>query len=101
MLYSEFVERTGYALNADSYHKEVEPSYYNYPGNKDEFCRDWLVETLVNLGERLREYQRQNSRGDMSSELLILWKRSKRDYATFVAHLAKLVDKLKPYYPAI
>lgn len=101
MLYSEFVERTGYAQNADSYHRNVEPSYYNYPGNKDEFCRDWLVETLAQKSENLREFQRKNMSQVMQPETIILWKDLKREYSTYVWHLAKLVKKLDAYYPAI
>lgn len=41
MMYSEFFERTKVEIDADEYHY-VEESYYEFEGNKDEFCKAWL-----------------------------------------------------------
>ena len=41
MMYSEFEERTGYQPDADEY-RLIEESYYNFDGNKDEFCKEWM-----------------------------------------------------------
>ena len=40
MLMSEFVERTGYQPSSEAY-EQIEESYYAFPGNKDEFCKQW------------------------------------------------------------
>lgn len=40
MMKSEFIERTGYEPSAEEYHY-IEESYYEFPGNKDEFCKQW------------------------------------------------------------
>ena len=41
MMMSEFIERTGYEPDLEEYHY-IEESYYEFPGNKDEFCKQWL-----------------------------------------------------------
>lgn len=41
MLKSEFIERTGYTPTAEEYHY-IEESYYEFDGNKDEFCKQWM-----------------------------------------------------------
>lgn len=40
MMMSEFIERTGYEPTYEEYHY-IEESYYEFPGNKDEFCKQW------------------------------------------------------------
>ena len=40
MMMSEFIERTGYEPSFDEYHF-IEDSYYEFDGNKDEFCKWW------------------------------------------------------------
>lgn len=41
MMMCEFTERTGYEPSNEEY-SLIEESYYNYDGNKDEFCKQWL-----------------------------------------------------------
>lgn len=41
MMPSEFEERTGYTPSNEEYHY-IEESYYDYNGNKDDFCKAWL-----------------------------------------------------------
>ena len=41
MMMSEFIERTGYEPTYEEYHY-IEESYYEFPGNKDEYCKHWL-----------------------------------------------------------
>lgn len=41
MMPSEFEERTGYTPSNKEYHY-IEESYYDYNGNKDDFCKAWL-----------------------------------------------------------
>ena len=40
MLYTEFVERTGVTVDAKEY-AAIEEVYYNFDGDKDEFCAWW------------------------------------------------------------
>ena len=40
MMISEFIERTGYEPSYEEY-RIIEESYYEFEGNKDEFCRWW------------------------------------------------------------
>lgn len=40
MMMHEFTERTGYTPNYDEY-RFIEESYYEFDGNKDEFCKWW------------------------------------------------------------
>lgn len=41
MMMKEFTERTGYEPTQEEY-GFIEESYYDFDGNKDEFCRAWL-----------------------------------------------------------
>ena len=41
MMYSEFYERTKIEVSFEEYHF-IEESYYEFDGNKDEFCKAWL-----------------------------------------------------------
>lgn len=40
MMMSEFIERTGFEPTAEEY-REIEERYYDFDGNKDDFCRSW------------------------------------------------------------
>ena len=40
MLQSEFFERTGVQVSVEEY-ATIEECYYNFPGDKDEFCAAW------------------------------------------------------------
>lgn len=46
MLYSEFIDRVGKVCTVEDYHTKVEPEYYNFPGNKDEFCLQFIGREL-------------------------------------------------------
>jgi hypothetical protein len=41
MMMSEFIERTGVDPTYEEY-RYIEESYYEFDGNKDEFCKAWL-----------------------------------------------------------
>lgn len=99
MLYSEFVDRTGYTLSEERYHKDVEPSYYDYPGNKDEFCRDWLVSQLALLTKNLQHHQRNSHNIKSGSTEEVMWSVSKKVFSIYTKHLSMLVEKLNKYYP--
>lgn len=40
MMMSEFIDRTGFEPTAEEYNR-IEDDYYNFDGNKDEFCKSW------------------------------------------------------------
>ena len=56
MLYTEFVERTGVSVDDQEY-AAIEEVYYNFDGNKDEFCAWWL-EANQSRVEAVKEQQR-------------------------------------------
>ena len=51
MLYSEFIDRVGLVCTIDDYHAKVEPEYYNFPGNKDEFCLQFIERELHRVND--------------------------------------------------
>ena len=42
MMMKEFTERTGVTPTNWEY-GQIEELYYSFPGNKDEFCKDWMA----------------------------------------------------------
>ena len=42
MMISEFIERTGFEPTASEYAK-IEKAYYDFNGNKDEFCKAFVM----------------------------------------------------------
>lgn len=55
MLYSEFIERVGNVCTVEYYHAKVEPEYYNFPGNKDEFCLQFIGRELHRVNDEYME----------------------------------------------
>ena len=43
MMISEFIDRTGYEPDAREY-RAIEAAYYDFYGDKDQFCKHWLTE---------------------------------------------------------
>lgn len=43
MMMSEFIERTGFEPSAEEY-ENIEEQYYNFDGDKDAFCANWLTQ---------------------------------------------------------
>ena len=41
MMISEFIDRTKFEPTAEEY-QQIEEQYYNFDGNKDQFCRSWV-----------------------------------------------------------
>lgn len=41
MMMSEFIKRTKFEPTCEEY-DAIEQEYYNFPGDKDAFCRKWL-----------------------------------------------------------
>ena len=45
MMMNEFVERTGYEPSWEEYHI-IEESYYDFDGDKNAFCKQWLKDKM-------------------------------------------------------
>ena len=82
MIMSEFIERTGYNPGADEYHY-IEESYYEFPGNKDEFCKRWKKD-------------KQDGHWDRELALMVAMDQMKAEYEK---KLAEQEDNLKFYRP--
>lgn len=41
MMMSEFIDRTKFEPTAEEY-QQIEEQYYQFDGNKDQFCRSWV-----------------------------------------------------------
>ena len=54
MMVQEFTERTKYEPTIEEY-RYIEESYYDFNGNKDEFCKQWLKDKNSSRWET--EYQ--------------------------------------------
>ena len=67
MMMSEFIERTGYRPSSEEY-EHIEESYYTFPGNKDEFCKQWKKD--YKDGHWERELTLRKSMAAMQSEYL-------------------------------
>lgn len=55
MLYSEFINRVGRVCSVEEYRTKVKPEYYNFPGNKDEFCLQFLGRELQRATDEYME----------------------------------------------
>lgn len=51
MLLQEFIVRTGYTPKSEEEYRKIEDEYYNFPGDKDEFCKAWKRKWLPRLTE--------------------------------------------------
>lgn len=51
MMISEFIDRTGYEPDAREY-RAIEAAYYDFYGDKDQFCKHWLTEKKAGRWER-------------------------------------------------
>ena len=57
MMRSEFIERTGFEPTAKEY-AEIEESYNDFDGDKDQFCRFWKKNELTKVAKaRLQELE--------------------------------------------
>lgn len=65
MMYSEFYERTKTEISYEEYHY-VEESYYEFDGNKDEFCKAWLKD--VKSGKWALELRLRKALDDQKAE---------------------------------
>lgn len=65
MMYNEFVERTKYKPTLAEY-EVIEESYYDFDGNKDEFCKQWVKDKKS--GRWDREYNLRKQMVDLKAQ---------------------------------
>lgn len=63
MMMSEFIERTGFEPSAEEY-ENIEEQYYNFDGDKDAFCANWMAQggILRCCKERAMKIEQLNSK---------------------------------------
>lgn len=91
MLMSEFVERTGYQPNNEEY-AQIEKSYYAFPGNKDEFCKQWKKDYKDGRWERELTLRRRMA--VMQAEYLKKIKAQEESLKFYQQELEQAQDKL-------
>lgn len=74
MMISEFIERTGFEPTASEYAK-IEEAYYNFNGNKDEFCKAFMK----NDGEKKIYKARAEEIAQLKSQLVEMEKQHKSE----------------------
>ena len=62
---NEFTARTKYAPDCEEYYY-IEESYYEFDGNKDEFCKQWLKDKKS--GKWAMEYKFRKALDDQKAE---------------------------------
>lgn len=65
MMIHEFTERTKYTPGVEEYHY-IEESYYEFDGNKDEFCKQWIKDKKS--GKWDMEYKFRKALDDQKAE---------------------------------
>jgi hypothetical protein len=83
-MYSEFYERTNVEISYEEYHY-VEESYYEFDGNKDEFCKSWLKD--VKSGKWALELRLRKALDDQKAE-----------YEKKIAEMQETIDFYSPYF---
>lgn len=54
MMMSEFIERTGFEPTGAEY-REIEEAYYDFDGDKDQFCKKWVKDGGIQRLARRRQ----------------------------------------------
>lgn len=86
MMMSEFIDRTGFEPTYDEY-RQVEEAYYNFDGNKDDFCK-----AFVSNGGEKEIYKR---RACHIAELKSQIKDAEKEHSAEIAKLQKQIEDLK------
>lgn len=66
MMMSEFIDRTGYHPSYDEYHY-IEESYYEFEGDKNAFCEQWIKDNADGHWEK--ELRLRKQMDDMKAEM--------------------------------
>ncbi|GFI48314.1 hypothetical protein IMSAGC019_03641 [Lachnospiraceae bacterium] len=94
MMMSEFIERTGFEPTAEEY-AQIEESYYEFSGDKDAFCKDFLknkgVERLIRgRASKIEELKKELE--DMEKKLEAEKKASEKEINSLKEQLDKELD---------
>lgn len=89
MMKSEFIERTGFEPTEEEYTK-IEEAYYEYPGDKNDFCKDFLKSNGV---ERLTK-DRATKIEELKKELQGMEKRLEAQKEAAEKEINSLQEKL-------
>lgn len=89
MMMSEFIDRTGFEPTYEEY-QEIEEAYYNFAGNKDEFCAKWLADggVMNTCRARAKKIDRLNSK------ILELDRSNRQDDEKQLQHIADLEKRI-------
>ena len=85
MMMSEFIERTGFEPTASEYAK-IEKAYYDFNGNKDEFCKAFVK----NGGEKKIYKARAEEIAQLKSQLVEMEKQHKAEMEACEKQIAEL-----------
>ena len=85
MMISEFIERTGFEPTASEYAK-IESAYYDFNGNKDEFCKAFVK----NSGEKSICKARAKEIETLKSQLVEMEKQHKSEMEACEKQIAEL-----------
>ena len=89
MMISEFIERTSFEPTASEYAK-IEEAYYNFNGNKDEFCKAFMK----NDGEKKIYKARAEEIAQLKSQLVEMEKQHKAEMEAHEKQIAELNAEL-------
>ena len=89
MMISEFIERTSFEPTASEYAK-IEEAYYNFNGNKDEFCKAFMK----NDGEKKIYKARAEEIAQLKSQLVEMEKQHKAEVEAHEKQIAELTAEL-------
>ena len=103
-MYSEFYDRTKTDVSFEEYHF-IEESYYEFDGNKDEFCKAWLKDRKSGkwamelrfrkaLEEQKTEYERQLAEKE---ETLEFYRKYTEELRAEAKAAEKKVERAKEY----
>lgn len=94
MMIQEFIDRTGYEPSYEEY-QFIEDSYYEFNGNKDEFCKWWLKSkkagywnTELILRQTIKKLQDDNEKKINDLEETISWYRKEYEEINEKLHSA-------------
>lgn len=89
MIISEFIERTGFKPTTSEYAK-IEEAYYNFNGNKDEFCKDFMK----NGGEKKFYEARAEEIEQLKSSIIEMKKQHKNEMEAREKQITTLTEEL-------
>ena len=97
MMMKEFTDRTGFEPTCDEY-DEIEEAYYQFDGNKDEFCRRFIAE-----GGIQKVYEARAEKIALLKSKLVesdkLLRQTMDDYEKRISHLEAELEREQEWQP--